>query len=185
MSETTGPTAQILDLFGRHDPLLGRALCMDQACGCGSNVTLIGPGRGPHDPELRCRNCDRHRQWLSHEDYRLCGAVLAEITGRFGEPAEISYRVIKQKRTEAMATEQHDNSGILFRNSDKTKETDRDYRGEATVGGVNYWVSGWIKEGKKGKFMTFSFKPKDAPKEKAASSAPFNDEIPFAPELRG
>jgi hypothetical protein len=59
MNKTIEPTAQVLDLFGRHDPLLGRTLCMDQACGCGSNV-----------------------KWLSHEDYRICGTVLAEITGR-------------------------------------------------------------------------------------------------------
>ena len=106
--------------------------------------------------------------------------MLAEITGRFGEPAEISYHIVKQKRTEAMATEQYDNSGILFRNDDKTKETDRDYRGEATIGGVKYWVSGWIKEGKKGKFMTFSFKPKDAPTAKSKSAfGELDDEIPF------
>ena len=172
---------QVVDLFGRHDPLLGRALRMDQACGCGSNVSLICTGRGPHAAELRCRNCDRHRQWVSHEDYRICGAVLAEITGRFGEPAEISYRVIKQKRTEAMATEQRDNSGILFRNDDKTKDSDRDYKGDATVSGVKYWLSGWIKQGKRGKFLTLSFTPKAAAK--AASTKPLAkemaDEIPF------
>src|SRR5262249_60110272 len=102
---------------------------MDQACICGSNVTLISRGRGPHAAELRCRNCDRHRQWLSHEDYRICGTVLAEITGRFGEPVEISYRIIK-KRTEAMPTEQYDNTnrGALFKNTDKTDEKHADYR---------------------------------------------------------
>jgi hypothetical protein len=172
---------QVVDLFGRHDPLLGRALCMDQACGCGSNVTLICSGHGPHATELRCRNCDRHRQWLSHQDYRICGAVLAEITDRFGEPAEISYRIIKQRRIETMAIEQRDNSGILFRNHDKSGERDRDYKGEATISGVEYWMSGWIKEGKKGKFMTFSFKPKDAAaaKPKSVFADDMNDEVGF------
>jgi hypothetical protein len=167
---------QVLDLFGHHEPLLNRTLCMDQACGCGSNVTLICPGRGPHAAELRCRNCDRHRQWLSHEDYRTCGAVLAEITGRFGEPAEISYRIIKQNRIEAMATEQHDNSGILFRNDDKMKDSDRDYKGDATVNGVKYWVSGWIKQGKRGKFLTLSLTPKE---QHTAPAEKHSDEIPF------
>jgi hypothetical protein len=174
-------SAVVADLFGRHDPLLGRALCINQVCSCGSNVTLICPGRGPHAAELRCRNCDQHRQWLSHEDYRICGTVLAEITDRFGEPAEISYRGIKQIRTEAMATEQRDNSGILFRNDDKTKDSDRDYKGDATVSGVTYWLSGWIKHGKRGKFLTLSFTPKAA--SKVASTKPLveemSDEIPF------
>jgi len=80
-----------------------------------------------------------------------------------------------------MADKQHDNSGILFRNSDKSGERDRDYKGEATIGGIAYWVSGWIKEAKNGsKFLTFSFKPKE---EKAAvktrSGTPFDDQIPF------
>ena len=108
--------------------------------------------------------------------------MLAEITGRFGEPAEISYCVIKQKGAEAMATEQHDNSGILFRNQDKSGERDRDYKGEATIAGVKYWVSGWIKEAKNGsKFLTFSFKAKDAPaaKSKSVFGDAMSDEIPF------
>jgi hypothetical protein len=176
MSKAIEPTAQVLNLFGHHDPLLGRVLCMDQACNCGSNVTLICLGRGPHAAELRCRNCDRHRQWLSFDDYRTCGTVLAEITDRFGEPAEISYRVIKQKGTKAIATEQHDNSGILFRNDDKTKDSDRDYKGDATVSGVKYWVSGWIKQGKRGKFLTLSLKPKE---QRTASAEDYSDDIPF------
>jgi hypothetical protein len=81
-----------------------------------------------------------------------------------------------------MSDEKYDNSGILFRNDDKTKERDRDYKGECTINGVEYWMSGWIKEGRKGKFMTFSFKPKDAPKAATGQSAgapPFDDQIPF------
>ena len=85
------PTARVLDLFGRHDPLLGRQLCMDIACPCGSNVTIICAGTGPHAAALRCRNCNRHRQWLSHEDYRICGTVLAEITGRFGPLMQVVF----------------------------------------------------------------------------------------------
>jgi hypothetical protein len=80
-----------------------------------------------------------------------------------------------------MADKQFDNSGILFRNDDKSGERDRDYKGEATISGVEYWMSGWIKEGKKGKFMTFSFKPKDAPKTAStkARTEEMADEVPF------
>jgi hypothetical protein len=81
-----------------------------------------------------------------------------------------------------MPQQQHDNSGILFRNNDKNNDRDRDYKGEATIAGVKYWVSGWIKEGKNGsKFLTFSFKAKDAPaaKPKSAFANELDDEIPF------
>jgi hypothetical protein len=57
----------------------------------------------------------------------------------------------------------------LFRNDRKTRDTDRDYSGSATIAGVEYWVSGWIKEAKNGnEFMTFRFKAKDRPRNLAA-----------------
>jgi hypothetical protein len=58
-----------------------------------------------------------------------------------------------------MAYEQRDNSGSLFNNDRKESEKHPDRTGKAMIGGVMYWVSGWIKEGTKGKFMSLAFKP--------------------------
>jgi hypothetical protein len=75
---------------------------------------------------------------------------------------------------------QYDNSGILFRCDTKDSERSRDYRGELTIGGREYWLSGWVKEGKKGKFLGLSVKPKDAPVDKSKSlGEEMNDEIGF------
>jgi hypothetical protein len=158
---------------------------MDIACPCGSNVTIICAGTGPHAAALRCRNCNRHRQWLSHEDYRICGTALAEITGRFGEPVEISYRTIKQKRTEAMATEyDNTNRGALFKNTEKEDSKHADYRGEINVNGEEFWLNAWLKTSKKGaKYLSLSLKPKQAAafdeKPKSAVGDDIGDEIPF------
>lgn len=69
-----------------------------------------------------------------------------------------------------MAYEQRDNNGSLWKN-DKQREGKNDpgYTGSCMVGGVEYWLSGWVKESPKGKFFSLAFKPKDVSKAKPAS----------------
>jgi hypothetical protein len=55
--------------------------------------------------------------------------------------------------------------GVLFKNDRKEKDTHPDYKGSAEVGGVEYWLSAWIKSGKNGKFMSLSFTAKEEPKD--------------------
>ena len=92
-----------------------------------------------------------------------------------------------------------DNSGALFRNDAKRDAKDRDYSGQAMIGGVEYWVSGYVNVSQKTgmKYLGLTFKPKEAkaaPKPEPGSdwlddpsppSGPgggdFDDRIPFAP----
>jgi len=55
--------------------------------------------------------------------------------------------------------EKKDNSGALFTNDKREKETHPHYQGKATIGGVEYYISSWVKDGQKGKFQSLSFKP--------------------------
>ncbi|MGO9605660.1 MAG: hypothetical protein ACLQAT_20120 [Candidatus Binataceae bacterium] len=67
-----------------------------------------------------------------------------------------------------MADEKRDypNSGILFENDRKRDERDRTHQGSADVDcphcGVRsqFWLSAWVKEGRKGKFLSLAFKLK-------------------------
>lgn len=58
--------------------------------------------------------------------------------------------------------EQRDNSGSLFKNERKEKDTHADYRGECLIDGVSYYMDAWIKKAESGRtWMSFSFKPKE------------------------
>lgn len=81
-----------------------------------------------------------------------------------------------------MAYEMKEMSGSMFVNTKKEKDTHPDRNGTALIGGVEYWVSGWIKETKSGdKWLSLAFKPKDeAPrKTQPAINKADQDEIPF------
>lgn len=92
-----------------------------------------------------------------------------------------------------MAYELKNNEGSLFKNTRREKDTHPHATGTALIGGVEYWVSAWTKEGQKGKFQSLAFKVKEPKREQAAKTsydhadssgtyrtpADLDDEIPF------
>jgi hypothetical protein len=88
-----------------------------------------------------------------------------------------------------MAYEQKDMSGTLFVNDRKESDKHPDRTGTALIDGVSYWVSGWIKQGAKGPYMSMSFKRRDIQQQDQGSISQrampkarnddMNDEIPF------
>lgn len=72
------------------------------------------------------------------------------------------------------------NRGALFKNDRKQKENHPDYTGKLDVNGTEYQLSGWIKQGKKGKFLSLSVKPAQE-RQPASRNTPVDlgDEVPF------
>lgn len=104
-----------------------------------------------------------------------------------------------------MAYEPKDNTGSLFKNDKREKDSQPHARGEAMIGGVLYEVAAWTKEGRNGRFQSLSFKEKEASRERqdnkpkrsygeaarigdgggeSRMAYDLDDQIPFAPEWR-
>jgi hypothetical protein len=79
-----------------------------------------------------------------------------------------------------MSEQQKDNSGALFTNKRREKDTHPHYTGQATIDGKDYWLSAWVNKSKKdgASYMSVAFKLKDAPQAEKADPE-FDDKLPF------
>lgn len=92
-----------------------------------------------------------------------------------------------------MAYEQKDNTGTLFKNERREKDTHAHARGSALIDGVEYWVDAWTNTDRNGnKYQSLKFKRKDEQQSaaqpaqaqsyaaaKGGADADLDDEIPF------
>jgi hypothetical protein len=115
--------------------------------------------------------------WLAAKHRQLAGDVAYE-------------RVRHERKTAKELTTMTDTPedaghGALFKNDKKEKPSHPDYRGDCTIRGRKFWMSAWIKEGQKGKYMSVAFRPAEEeaaklkPKPQAKATAQADDDIPF------
>jgi len=61
-----------------------------------------------------------------------------------------------------MSNYEKNETGVLFKNDKKEKETQPDYKGNLTVDNVEYYISSWINTSKKGdKYMSLKLTKKE------------------------
>jgi hypothetical protein len=160
-------------------------------CICGTATTMIGPGTETHAGRLDCYGCGKFRTWLPRDTLNFITACI-NASGIPTEPIIYRNRTIQIGDEKMTASEKGFQSkpgtGALFRNTEKAKDTDRDYSGSINIGYTEFWLSGYLKVSKAGtKYLSLSAKPKEdngKAKPKASGGAPFNDEVPFGPEWR-
>lgn len=78
------------------------------------------------------------------------------------------------------------NSGVLFKNADKKTDKHPDYRGDLNVGGVEHFISAWLKTSKNGtKYMSLSVTEKNANNTRSPSKSTkrVEDEFDDEPDL--
>jgi hypothetical protein len=128
----------------------------------------MSKSRRPAVPGTRCRWCAQPAGVVP-----LCSAAcfrLAAWAGWF-DPARLWARqnsklVAKTETVTNMADKDFPNSGILFRNDRKREGGhDPDYKGTCDIQcqcGRRFTrkIGGWIKQGRNGKFLTLSLKPR-------------------------
>lgn len=72
----------------------------------------------------------------------------------------------------------NENSGALFKNTEKKTDKHPDYRGSINVGGTDYWLSAWIKKSKDGKtYMSLAVSDKQGGGKKREQDE--DSDIPF------
>jgi hypothetical protein len=124
---------------------------------CCENLATLRPGKGPHGAELRCVGCGRHRGWLPKQ-----ATEFLVIANRSGNPAQPIVLRDNSIGDHEMKKFDDKNRGTLFRNDRKNGDKSPNYNGSLNVGGVEHWISGWIRQSKTGeKFMSLSVKPKE------------------------
>jgi len=76
--------------------------------------------------------------------------------------------------------------GVLFKNERKEEEKHPDYTGKIQFNHVEHWLSAWIKQGRKGKFLSISIgAPTDQRTKPPPHKSPHevedenDDDIPF------
>ncbi len=74
-----------------------------------------------------------------------------------------------------------DMSGVLFKNERATSDKHPVYKGRATINGEMYWMSAWVNENEKGKYLSIRFEvPEDKPSRKDNGGvSDMRDDLPF------
>jgi len=77
--------------------------------------------------------------------------------------------------------DERDMSGALFRETDKKSDRSPDYAGNVTIKGVRYRLAGWVKEGKRGKFLSLAVRADEQQRDDRGGQAPLDPgtEVPF------
>ncbi len=71
------------------------------------------------------------------------------------------------------------NKGVLFKNDRKQSDKHPDYTGKINVNGTECYLSAWINDGQKGKYMSLSIGKEVEQQKTPQNNPPEFDDTPF------
>jgi hypothetical protein len=127
---------------------------------CGCDLVYLDAGTKTHAARLVCERCNRMRKWLSHHQYGIIKTLQYEIAV-WPERAVLTdqHLAIGPK---IVSFEVKENTGSIRKNETKKSDKSPDYWGDSNIEGTTYKVSAWVKEGKKGKYLSLAYTKKEA-----------------------
>jgi Pentaxin family len=150
------------ELKGRQSKFKDRRILVLLTCRADTPYSAIKSAIEFHQERYGPDNV-RVRRWRVRES-----EVTEQANDSEFDEAQSDEPIILRQEEKPMAFEVKDNTGSMFVNDKKTEPNHADRSGNAVIGGVEYWVNGWVRKSKEGKqYLSLSFKRKDTKSAKA------------------
>ena len=87
---------------------------------------------------------------------------MAKKTAKKAARKPVKKQAARSRKPEPEPEFDNELRGALFKNKRKTKSAQPDYVGQATIDGIEYWVSSWARKSKNGQaYMSLAFTEKE------------------------
>jgi len=105
---------------------------------------------------------------------------MAKKTAKKAARKPVKKQAARSRKPEPQPEFDNELRGAPFKNKRKTISVQPDYVGQATIGGIEYWVSSWARKSKNGQaYLSLAFTEKEEQVDDEYEVETYEDELPF------